>query len=215
MSRRWQGVCARSAGGTEASRKFPRNGFIGTVPFLQEFMLKTSCRCSPWGLQQQAQIYCCCLALEQGAPGGSCAPGLGAVAARGPRGAAATGGLGRGCHPAAPADGIPGQPPALSLALTAAARDAAELLLGLGTVGSTRVPLCCAGGRGRPCYCWETRGSGACRGSVLAGCWAHCGERGPAPGAAVGLRPGCSQRGAGTSLPHQHHGTALLVLHRA
>lgn len=35
-----------------ASRKLPRDGFIGTVPFLQEFMLKTSCRCSPWGLQQ-------------------------------------------------------------------------------------------------------------------------------------------------------------------
>lgn len=34
-----------------ASRKLPRDGFIGMVPFLQEFTLKTSCRCSPWGLQ--------------------------------------------------------------------------------------------------------------------------------------------------------------------
>lgn len=31
------------------SRKLPHDGFIGMVPFLQEFMLKTSCRCSPPG----------------------------------------------------------------------------------------------------------------------------------------------------------------------
>lgn len=48
------------------SRKLPCDGFIGTVPFLQEFMLKTSCRCSPRGLQQRAQIYCCCLAASTG-----------------------------------------------------------------------------------------------------------------------------------------------------
>lgn len=48
-----------------ACRKSPHDGFIGTVPFLLEFMMKTSCRCSPWGLQQRAQIYCCCLMLQQ------------------------------------------------------------------------------------------------------------------------------------------------------
>lgn len=48
------------------SRKLPCDGFIGTVPFLQEFTLKTSCRCSPWGLQQRAQIYCCRLAASTG-----------------------------------------------------------------------------------------------------------------------------------------------------